>query len=472
MKKNIKLIIISIISIIILISIIISNTKRINVETYNIKEDYVSYYFTEEGIVGNDNYYNIYSKNTGDVISVNVKNGDTIKVGDIIGEISGDILNSEITTLKEQIKGYEAQIDNVYLEEMTRTNNINNTIDDLKSQIETLNVQQSSGNISKNEQIKIQQLLIEQSEKNLERVKSDLDKYNILLKEGIVSLADYNQLEEQVTSYENMLQQNKNQLNILEKGEYSGNNEYFISTKKALEVQVNNLKNQLALDYITPTINYYNSQIAICNEQLKLINSKSDELIIKSPVNGVVYDLPMADTNYILSNTPVAIIKEDDNLIESHISTRDIDSISIGSTVNIVIDKRQEKIVSTGVVYNIENEAKVTISPLGLEERKIKVLIKPNEDLNLISGFNVNIEYLLYESYNDIAVPKESVFKYNDGYAVYQITNNEVNITPIKKGIELRDMFVIEDGLNIGDKIILDCNNDEIKEGVKITSLE
>ncbi len=468
MKKNIKIILVAIIIIIVLGSIILSSTKGISAETYDVKKDYTSYYFTETGIVGNENYYNLYSKNSGDVLLVNVKVGDTIKKGDVIGEISGENLNLEITTAMEQIKGYNSQIDNIVLEDNSRKNTIDSSIADLKSQIQTLEIQQSTGDISKNEQIKIQNLLIEQSEKDLEKLIIDLNKYEILLQEGIISQSDYNELQQQVQSYENIIEQNKNQLTILETGGSTGNSDYFESTKNAIEIQIKNLEKQLNMDYTSSSIDYYNSLIAISTEQLKVLNKLKDELVIKSTVDGTISELPIATTNYITAGTPVAIIKENNNLIESHISTRDIDSVHIGQKVNIIINKRQGESVISGSVYSIDNEAKLTINPLGLEERKIKVLIEPLENLNLINGFDVDIEYLLYEKDNDIAIPKESIFKYNDGDAVYKLINNTATITPITKGIELRNTFVIDEGLVEGDIIILDANNDDMKNGVKI----
>ncbi len=104
---------------------------------------------------------------------------------------------------------------------------------------------------------------------------------------------------------------------------------------------------------------------------------------------------------------------------------------------------------------------------MGVEERKIKVLVEPLEELNLISGFDVDVEFLLYENENALTVPKESVFNYNDGYAVYKVIDNEINIVEVEKGTELRNDIVIENGVSSGDVIVIDSNNDDIQNFIK-----
>ncbi len=469
MKKNIKILIVIAIILISIITTIYYTTKGIVADVYNINRGYANYYFTEEGVIGNTEYYNQFSKNSGDVVEVNVKIGDTIKKGDTIARIKNTSLDFEISSVTQQINGYKSQIDNIYTQDKSRINTINSSIADLNSQLATLEVNKTSGNISKNEQLEIQQLLISQNEKDLQNLLSDLQKYKVLLSEGIIAQAEYDSLNEQITATENLLEQNKKQLNIIETGSLNSNDEYIESTKKALNVQINNLKKELQTDYITPNIQYQNSLIKIAESHLALLSEQKNDLTIKSNVSGTISELPIINTNFVTNISPIAIIKQESLLIESYISTRDIDSIRIGNTVNIIIDKRQGEETYEGIIHFIDSEAKLEISSLGLEERKIKVLIEPSENLNLVSGFNVDIQYLLYENDDVITVPKESIFKYDDGYAVYKIINNKATITPIKKGIELRETTVIESGLSANDIIILDANEEDIKDGVKIT---
>lgn len=465
MKKSIKIIIVVIIILIVVIAYLMSSNKGITAETYEIQEEYVDLYFTEEGIVGEEEFYNVFSPNSGEIISVNVSLGDSVNAGDILGEISSTNIDFQINTATQQINGYKAQMDNVYVEDNSRKSTINNSIDDLNSQLETLNVQQSGGSISKNEQLEMQQILIDKNKADLETLNDQLEKYEILYNEGIISKSDYDAFVEQIKSQENLLEQNEKQLKLLEVEGTVGTDEYFESTKNSIDIQINNLEKELQKDYVTPTIQYYNSLISIQEEQITMLEKQKEELVITAPIDGIISDLALANSNYVTQSTPIAIIKPltENILIESSISTRDIDSIEVGSSVNIIVDKRQGEETYKGSVYSIESEAKSSISSLGVEERNIKVLIKSNDDLNLITGFDVDIEYLLYENNNAIAVPKESIFAYEDGYAVYKIEGENLVTIPIQKGVELRSKIVIEEGLAVGDIIIFDANDDNLE---------
>ncbi|MFV0518838.1 MAG: HlyD family secretion protein [Lachnospirales bacterium] len=470
MKKGIKIGILLLICAVIGVYMAYTLTAPITVETIKLEEKYASYYFTEEGIVGNQELYNIYSKNAGDVKDVYVSEGDFVNKGDKIGEISGSQLDFEIKTCEQQIEGYNAQKENVYLEDSSRKSTINSSIDELNSQLATLEVQEKATYTSKDEQIAMQELLISQTEKELDNLKKELDKYSLLLENEVVSKAEYDKIATQVETYENLLLQNKKQLDILKTEGVQSGSEYFDSTKNAIEVQITNMQSELNKDYITPMINYYNSLIEISKEQINILNQNKEELIIISPFDGIVAELPLSKVNYVTQATPVAIIKQEDFLIETSISTRDIDSIDVGSKVNIIIDKRQGEERYVGNIVSIENEAIAEISNLGVEERKVKVTIEPKEELNLMLGFDVDIEFLLYENENAVVVPKESIFNYEDGFAVYKVENGVLKATMIERGVELRNEYVIDKGITASDIIVKDASVDGLEEGKKISS--
>ncbi len=469
MKKGIKIGILVLLIIIIGAYVYVAGNKGVVVETVTLENKYASLYFTEEGVVGDRELFNVYSKNSGEVLNVYVAEGETIKKGDKIGEISGSQIDYDIKMAEQQIEGYKAQIENVYVEDSSRKSSINSSIDELNSQLNTLNVQEKTTNTSKDEQIKMQEILIENTQNELNNLKGELEKYDTLLKNEVISQSEYDEVKKQVESYENLLLQNQKQLDILKTDGAQTGSEYFDSTKDTILVQISNLRKELSKDYVTPTVKYYNSLIEISNEQIALLNKNKEDLVIVSPYDGVISELPMAKSNFVSSATPVAIIKQESFLIETYISTRDIDSVTVGSKVNIKIDKRQGEEAYTGEVVSIDQEAEVQISSLGVEERKIKVIVQPDEDLDLILGFDVDVEFLLFEKADALTVPKESIFKLEDGYGVYKIVEGVVTAVPIERGVELRSEFVVDSGLGVGDVIIKDSTDENVAEGKKVS---
>ncbi len=469
MKKSFKIGIVVIVLVIIVLSSIVSGMKGISAETITLEKGYESYYFTEEGVVGSNSYFDVYSINNGEVVNVNVKEGDLVKKGDVLGVISSNQLDLEIETAKQQKKGYEAQQESAKKEDGIRKSSIKASIDELKANLATLELQQSGGNLTKEYQIDLQNKLVESSKEYYEKLEKDLEKYELLYKQGIVSKVEYDKFKSSVDSAKNVYEQNKSALEILNVSGVTGSKEYYESAKNTILVQIESLSNQYNQNTLSHNLEYYNSLIAISDKQIEVLEKQKDGLTIKSPFDGVVSKLQMNNTNYVNTVAPIATINTTSSLIETYISTRDIDSVSVDSPIKIVVDKRDAKTEYKGVVTSIENEAKVQISPLGVEERKIKVFVTPKEKLDLINGFDVDIQFLLYEADDVIAVPKESVFAYNDGYAVYKVVDGKVEIAEIEKGPELRSKIVISKGLENGDIIVKDASDDSVKSGVKIS---
>ncbi len=469
MKKSFKIGIAVVVSLLVVVSVVMSSLKGITTELYNVESGYESLYFTEEGVVGSNNYYNIYSPSSGEVVSVKVNVGDEVKKGDIIGEISSTQLDIQIETAKQQQKGYEAQQKGAKQEDDLRKSTISASIDDLNSQLATLKVQQSSGDLTKDSQIELQEKLIASSKKEYEKQVKELEKYKTLYDVGAISKSEYEAYESQVEASENLYEQNKSQLEIIKASSGQNSDEYYKSAKEAINVQISNLQQQYSQDTLSATVEYYNSLIAVSKKQVESLEKQKEDLVIKSPFDGVISELALGKTNYVSVSTPVAIVNMRSGLIETYISTRDVDTVKVGSPVKIVVEKREGKTEYEGEVTSIENEAKVQVSAIGVEERKIKVTVAPFEDLNLINGFDVDVEFLLFEQDNAIAVPKESVFEYEDGFAVYKIVEGKATLTKVEKGTELRSKVIITSGLQSGDLVVKDGTDENVKDGVKVS---
>ncbi len=469
MKKSFKIGIGVVVAVVVIISIVLSSLKGVTTELYNVESGYESLYFTEEGIVGSNNYYNIYSPANGEVLSVNVAVGDEVKKGDIIGEISSTQLDLQIETAKQQQKGYEAQKKGAKTEDDLRKSSVEATISDLNSQLETLKIQQSSGGTTKENQVELQQKLVDSSKKEYEKQQKDLEKYKTLYDVGAIAKVEYEKYESQVESARLLYEQNKSQLENLKTGNGQNSDEYYDNARNAIEAQISNLEKQLGQDTLSSTTEYYDSLIEVSKKQVEGLEKQKIDLVIKSPFDGVISELQMAKTNYVSPATPVATVNMQSSLIETYISTRDVDTVKIGSPVRIVVEKREGKTEYDGEVTSIENEAKVQISAIGVEERKIKVNVAPKEKLDLISGFDVDVQFLLYEEPNAVAVPKESVFEYEDGFAVYKVVDGKAVITPVEKGVELRSKIIITSGLQSGDVVVKDGADENVKDGVKIS---
>ena len=193
------------------------------------------------------------------------------------------------------------------------------------------------------------------------------------------------------------------------------------------------------------------------------------DMTIKSPVSGVISKLNIKDTNVVNLANPIAVIAaERDCVVETYVHIKDMSAIEPGKKVTLVLEGRSADKEIPGTIISIEDHAVIQISVLGVEERKVKVTIAPEEYGELKDGYDLDVRFNYYHEENKVTVPKTAVFTENDIETLWVVKNGKTQKIHVQKGMELRTEFVIESGLNSGDIVIVDSNVKGLKNGVKI----
>jgi len=108
-------------------------------------------------------------------------------------------------------------------------------------------------------------------------------------------------------------------------------------------------------------------------------------------------------------------------------------------------------------IEKIHPKAVSKLSELGIEQKRVTVEITlPKEDENLIIGSKVNIKIKIDGKDNILIVPEEAVYEKNEKSYVEILENGEVKEIEVVLGIENQDFIEIIDGLDEGQKVILD----------------
>jgi len=209
------------------------------------------------------------------------------------------------------------------------------------------------------------------------------------------------------------------------------------------------------------------------NIQLNIehLRKKINETTIVSPICGTVTALNIKDTNIAGTQAPIATIAGGkDCVVETYVSVRDIEAVRPGNKVDLVLEGRRTNQGISGTVLFIENQAVVKLSALGTEERKVKVNIVPSEQDILKDGYELDVNFYYYQEENKLTVPKAALFRENDLDMVWVVMDGKAQKAQVRKGMELRTEFVIEDGLGENAVVIADANVSGLKDGVRISS--
>jgi len=193
------------------------------------------------------------------------------------------------------------------------------------------------------------------------------------------------------------------------------------------------------------------------------------EKIIRAPVSGQLILLNIKDTNVVNSQTPIAVITAGrDCVVESYVYVKDIGAIELGKKVVLVLQTPNAVKEIPGTIIAFDNFAVDQISVLGVEERKVKVTIAPDDSSDLKDGYDPDVRFSYYREPNKLTVPKTAVFKDNDNDMVFVVRNGRAQKVCVQKGMELRTEFVIDNGLSQGDTVITDSNVKGLTDGVRV----
>jgi HlyD family secretion protein len=396
-------------------------------------------------------------------------------------------LEGQISNYNAQISGFEAQKKNLDTENTKQRDSLTTQKNNLTKELEALAAQQSSANVTKSEQIRLQNIILEQNQADIERLQADYDNFKLLYDGGVIPEIDLETSEKALSAAIAQRDQNLQQLAIIENGSAQTNDAYFAASRGALEEQISGVNNSLSKDYTAAMKEYYNAQIQAMNAQIESVGAQiaavnvdidtqrkfMEDSTVLSIADGVVIDLPASKSNMASAASPLAVLAVGRSLVTVYISTNDINHIEIGKEVELILKRREGDETYKGTIVRIEEKAEIKISSLGVEERKVKVFIQPNERPELFqNGYDVDVKFLVFQKENALVLPKTAIFKDGDVNRVWEISEGVLKKTDVTKGLELNNDIIIENGLVAGSVVVSDATLSELKEGAKATASE
>lgn len=370
--------------------------------------------FTEEAQVQSLNESTLYNSVGGKIETLHVKNGDSVSKGQVLVELETQDLQNQVDVLKAQLTSLEGQ-------------------------------RQQASQAPRPALIQQQNLLINLAEKDYLTQQQALARSKALHEAGAIPLMDYEEAQLLTEKAQNLLEQQKLGLQLLyEQGEApSGSALYFTGQKKALE------------------------------SQISLLEDKIQKSKIQAPQEGIVKDLNLKAGMALPSGQHLLSIAPDQGYhLESYILASDALDIQPGSEVRILQETSSEDITLNGKVESVEPSATERISPLGLKENRVKVVILLETDTPVILGSTMDVQFVTHQELNRLLVPKTVLFPYEDGQALWVIRDGKARLQQVTKGLENQKETIIEKGLQDGDQILLDTELKGLKEGKRIKAAQ
>lgn len=375
------------------------------------KSDYEEYHY-EEGEVQSREQMKVLSNVSGKIVDLFVEEGDTVNKGDVILNIDKDDLEYELNILYAQRNSLVGQ-------------------------------QKSEGQTVKSSQLKLQEEAIEIAKNKVDSLEIELKRKKELFESGAISKNDFEVLEDQYKKAVGELNIQNFKLTTLKESSKLGSG-----------------KSQ-----------YYTGQIEKIDLQIQRLQEQMEEMTVVAPINGTIANIPFDKGDHVLQNQLLfEVFHPDLYEIESYVLAKEVKNLDIGMTAYIEIENQSKIETIKGRITFIAPNAIELVSPLGLIEKKVKVLVEPQKEVNLIQGEKVDVQYITYQKGNAQVISKDYIFPWNDGEGIWVIDEGKAKILKINKSFDSSSAVILENVLDEQTKIIIPPYPEKIEEGVKVIS--
>lgn len=203
--------------------------------------------------------------------------------------------------------------------------------------------------------------------------------------------------------------------------------------------------------------NSYSSQVAGLQKLLGQLLDRHNQLLIYSPGDGTILNIPAEKNQPVVSGTLLAVVGSSGELeLKADILSDDLAEIKVGQKVTVSAPVLGENTLQ-GQVAKIYPRAEEKQSALGVIQRRVPVIINLDDTGVLKPGYEVTAAIEIERLDNVLLIPRESIRTNQKGEKeVMRVENGRIKLQTVCTGARNTDFVEITKGLSQGDLVVRD----------------
>jgi HlyD family secretion protein len=154
------------------------------------------------------------------------------------------------------------------------------------------------------------------------------------------------------------------------------------------------------------------------------------------------------------AGTPIMTIG-DPSRLEIVADVLSTDAVKIRAGAEVLLDQWGGDRVLKGRVRLVEPYAYTKVSALGIEEKRVNVVIDPVEDLGpLGDGYRVEARIVIWSAADVLKIPASALFRVGDAWAVFVVEGGRAARREVQVGHRSPDEAEIVAGLAAGAELV------------------
>jgi HlyD family secretion protein len=192
---------------------------------------------------------------------------------------------------------------------------------------------------------------------------------------------------------------------------------------------------------------------------------------VEAPVGGRVLRLYEECERAITAGSPILELGDPADLeIVVDVLTEDAARLRVGARARITTGPEADTLV--GRIRRIEPSAFTKVSPLGVEEQRVNVIVGFDGGRVLPGDrYRVEASLVAWEAEDVLRVPVSALFRVDGDWVVYRLEDGRAKIRRVDLGHRGRRMAEVAGGLAAGDRVVL-YPSDAVREGSRVRADE
>lgn len=370
-----------------------------------------------------------------------LEEGDVIESGQVVAQIDPLPLSSEVQSLVAQIEEMRAE---------------RRGVETLRPKAEALS--QAEARIRAAQAAEAEAIAkIKEMEERLEQARRERQRAESLYRDGAIALQSLEEAQLEETTRAQSL-------------------EVAWHTLDRAKVEVSIARDQLQRlqaeqqdpDYL---LQVYDSRIRSLEAELANLIDRASRTDISSPVTGQLLRIEQKSERFVEAGTPLLEVGNL-NQLELVVDVLSSDAVQVnpGDPVHIEQWGAEGTRTLTGQVRRIEPSAFTKVSALGVEEQRVNIIVDFTEiPPHLGDRYRTEAQIVVWQATDVLKVPIGALFRCEQYWCVFIVQNNQAHRTQIEIGQRNQLEAQVQQGLNLGDQIILHPSED-IRDGTKVRS--
>ncbi len=191
---------------------------------------------------------------------------------------------------------------------------------------------------------------------------------------------------------------------------------------------------------------------------------------VRSPITGKILKVIRECEGPVRTGEPLLEVG-DPSVLEVEVDVLSADAVKIKPGMKVLFDRWGGEQTLQGIVRIIEPAGFTKVSALGVEEQRVLIIsdfTSPIEQWNRLGdGYRVEAKFILWDKDNILQVPTSSLFRYQNGWAIFVIEDQYAKRRIVSVGKRNGLTAEILDGLQ-EDELIINHPNDDVEDDARI----